>query len=353
MKNAPSFYRKHLDATMRWLARSQRSDGGFSASYSYLKGWSLPYPETTGYIIETVLRYSLIDTGNDWASVARKASYWLLDLELPAGGFPAGYANSGEPRVFNTGMILFGLSSAYKWFGDERFGESGLRTLSWLRDIQNPDGSWTTASLEGKPHTYHSRVAWGILEMAKAINEVDQFLPVVISANNWVMEQQNDDGWFECNELIDGLPPLTHNIAYTIRGLLECGVQMGNQVWIGSAKLAAEAVYQDWKSSGRLPAGYWSGWRRGPGFRCVTGDAQFGGIWFRLWQVTREKKWLDAAAGIAEQVANIQSIRHPIPGARGGVPGAWPIWERYLRFAYPNWAAKFFADLLIFLLEVK
>ena len=31
----------------------------------------------------------------------------------------------------------------------------------------------------------------------------------------------------------------------------------------------------------------------------------------------------------------------------GGVAGSYPIWGRYSRFEYPNWAAKFFADSLM------
>jgi hypothetical protein len=344
-------YQKHLDATMEWLARAQRHNGGFSASYSYFKGWSLPYPETTGYIIETMLKYSSTNSARDWRKIVTAAGEWLLTLEIDTGGFPAGYGLIKNPRVFNTGMILFGLASLYKLSNDTRYKDAGQRTLSWLRQIQNPDGSWTIASLGGEPHVYHSRVSWGILEMSNAVNELDSYLPTIVRANDWVVSQQNPDGWFENNYLIEGLPPLTHNIAYTIRGLLECGDHLGRSDWLASAIRAAEAVYTDWTHSKTLAAGYWAGWQRGPSFRCVTGEAQFGLIWYRLWQITGEKHWLHAARGIAGQVAHVQKLKHFLPGVQGGIPGSWPIWERYVRFSYPNWAAKFFADLLMFLLD--
>jgi hypothetical protein len=348
---SPDRYRKHLDATMGWLVRSQHQSGGFAASYSWFKGWSLAYPETTGYIIETIIKYSALNWQEDWQGIINRAGDWLLSLQLPEGGFPAGYGTSETPRVFNTGMILFGLASLFRATGDDRFRHAGVRTLSWLSNIQNKDGSWTIASLEGKPHVYHSRVAWGILEMAATLDLLDRYLPVIERANDWVLSQQDKDGWFRENDLIKGLPPLTHNIAYTIRGLMECGYRLKNSEWLSAAVRAAQAVYDDWSTSGALAAGYWSGWMRGPSFRCVTGDAQFGGIWFRLWQITGEKHWLDAAKGVGEQVAYTQHLRHFLPGIRGGIPGAWPIWERYLRFSYPNWAAKFFADLMMFLLD--
>ncbi len=344
--------RNHLDATIEWLIRAQRSNGGFSGYYSIFKGWSLPYPETTGYIIETLLKYSSIDSSKNWADIVFRAGEWLLTVELREGGFPAGFGTEKTPRIFNTGMILFGLSSLYKLSKDDRYRQAGLRTISWLRANQNDDGSWIIASPGGNPHAYQSRVAWGILEMSRALDVAESYLPTIHRANDWVVAQQDSDGWFRNNDLIHGLPPLTHNIAYTVRGLLECSIVLRRDAWMDSAIRAAHAVYLDWKSSGELPAGYWSGWKRGPSFRCVTGDAQFGGIWFRMWQITGEKFWLEAATGIAQQVAHTQKLKHFLSGVKGGVPGASPIWGRYLRFGYPNWAAKFFADLLMFLMDV-
>jgi hypothetical protein len=46
-------------ASLRWLARAQdcsaSRDGGVSRHYSLLTGWATSYPETTGYIVPTML----------------------------------------------------------------------------------------------------------------------------------------------------------------------------------------------------------------------------------------------------------------------------------------------------------
>jgi hypothetical protein len=343
---------QHLKATMLWLSRAQLRDGGFSAAYSWWSGWASPYPETTGYIIDTLLRYAPVDASQNWYEMAREAGEWLLSIQLADGSYPGGDQTLNTPIIFNSGMILFGLSALYKIFADDRYKLSGIRTLQWLTDNQNDDGSWTRFSLDNIPHAYHSSVAWGILEMAKTIGHLKEYLPVIERANNWVLLQQDTSGWYHSNDLIMGLPPLTHNIAYVVLGLLECGAQLNQHYWLDSAEKAAQAVYEDWIEFGRLPAGYGSGWQRGPAFRCVTGDAQFGIIWYRLWRLTGKNYWLMAAKGIADQVAQTQSLNHILLGVRGGIPGAWPIWGRYLSFRYPNWAAKFFADLLIYLLEI-
>ncbi len=57
---------EHLRAAMAWLCRAQDAAaaasgidrGGVSAGYYLASGWLPPYPETTGYIIETFLQYA-------------------------------------------------------------------------------------------------------------------------------------------------------------------------------------------------------------------------------------------------------------------------------------------------------
>jgi len=47
---------------MRWLCKSQdvTECGGSSAAYYFTNGWGRPYPETTGYIISTFLKYAAL-----------------------------------------------------------------------------------------------------------------------------------------------------------------------------------------------------------------------------------------------------------------------------------------------------
>jgi hypothetical protein len=51
-----------LHALMGWLCeaqdRSASADGGVARSYDLLRGWETSYPETTGYIVPTLLDYA-------------------------------------------------------------------------------------------------------------------------------------------------------------------------------------------------------------------------------------------------------------------------------------------------------
>ncbi len=50
-----------IDAAAAWLATAQdcstTKDGGVAHHFSLISGWRPSYPETTGYIVPTILRY--------------------------------------------------------------------------------------------------------------------------------------------------------------------------------------------------------------------------------------------------------------------------------------------------------
>lgn len=83
-----------ITAAIRWLCHAQdcsaSHDGGVARHYSLLDGWATSYPETTGYIVPTIL-----DCANDLRSVslrerARQMLDWLISIQLPNGGFQGG-----------------------------------------------------------------------------------------------------------------------------------------------------------------------------------------------------------------------------------------------------------------------
>jgi hypothetical protein len=53
-----------VDMGVEWLGRAQDQstthDGGVAKNFSLISGWSSSYPETTGYIIPTLVAYAKI-----------------------------------------------------------------------------------------------------------------------------------------------------------------------------------------------------------------------------------------------------------------------------------------------------
>lgn len=81
-------------AGINWLIRSQDQsifkDGGSARDYSLIKGWASSYPETSGYIVPTLIEYA--DRTNDKALLnrAQRMLDWLVAIQFPEGGFQGG-----------------------------------------------------------------------------------------------------------------------------------------------------------------------------------------------------------------------------------------------------------------------
>ncbi len=119
---------EHLRAAMAWLCRAQDVSGcgGVSAGYYLASGWLPPYPETTGYIIETFLRYgagTAHDTrglaspardtpaatgGGRYVDRAVRMGDWECEIQLPEGGVRGQIRVNDYPIVFNTGQVMLG-----------------------------------------------------------------------------------------------------------------------------------------------------------------------------------------------------------------------------------------------------
>ena len=82
-------------------------------------------------------------------------------------------------------------------------------------------------------------------------------------------------------------------------------------------------------------------------YACLTGIVQMALCWLRLAHITSKPVYRAAAARAIDYVKRTQRLDHQDPAIRGAIAGSFPIWGRYSRFEYPNWAAKFFVDALI------
>jgi hypothetical protein len=60
-----------------------------------------------------------------------------------------------------------------------------------------------------------------------------------------------------------------------------------------------------------------------------------------------DPRLVNAAVRLVDCVCASQHLTHPIAGCRGAVAGSLPIWGPYMRWRFPNWAAKFHCDAVI------
>jgi rhamnogalacturonyl hydrolase YesR len=345
-----------IEEGLDWLARAQdhsvSQDGGVARHFSLTSGWSKSYPETTGYIVPTVLQYADQATGDarhEAQSRARRMLDWLVSIQFPDGGFQGGVVDA-EPRVpvtFNTGQILLGLASGARVFG-EVYREPMRRAADWLVKTQDSDGCWrkfpTPFAAPGEK-AYETHVAWGLLEAARVEGSAagQHYVDAALANVRWSLGHQRPNGWFEKCCLTDDTMPLTHTIGYVLRGLVEAYVFTRDASLLAAARRTADGILSAIDADGFLPGRLDANWRGTVSWACLTGSVQIGWCWLTLFKQTGYPAYLDAGRAATRYVRRTIRVDGPAE-TRGGVKGSFPVDGGYGRYEYLNWACKFMVD---------
>jgi len=339
-----------LRAAIDWLCLSHEVTGrrGSSKAYSLVLGWEPAYPETTGYVIGTLLAYARRRGDARCIEHARAMGDWEIAIQSDDGGIMGGVVKSppGPSIAFNTGMVLHGWLDLHEALGDERHLDAARRAGDFLVRVQDADGAWRgTHAHHGIAHAYKARVAWALLRLASATSD-GRFRAAATRNLDWVLSRQRENGWFESCEFKPGTLPNTHGIAYTLRGLLESHALAAEDAYLEAALKTAEVLMRKLEVLDGLPATFDSEWRARARYVCVTGVVQLGGVWLRLYELTGDARLLNAGLKAVDQAASLQQ-RGRFKPLDGPIPGSFPIWGAYAPLQYPNWATKFLADALM------
>lgn len=337
-----------LHDAVKWLSLAQDNspDDGVSEGYHLKHGWLPSYPETTGYIIETLCDYSALTADTPLKERALRMADWLINIQYEDGAIPDSYFKN--KMVFDTGQVLFGFVRAYEETGKQQYREAALRAGKWLVDVQEQDGTWQKYAVGEIPHTYYARVAWSMTRL-HSITGDDQFNESCSKNIEWVLTQQQDNGWFDNASFTTAKNdrPYTHTIAYTIRGILESGMYLQCDKFIDAARKAMLGLLKTLPDSGLVWGSYDKNWQGNTRFSCLTGDAQLAIIFFKLYQITNEERYLTAGQNINKYLLSKQEKRISNKNIFGALAGSCPVWGEYIHFMYPNWAVKFYIDSLL------
>jgi hypothetical protein len=342
-----------LDEAVSWLGRAQdfskTRDGGVARHYSLIDGWGSSYPETTGYIVPTLLDFARARGGRTCEEArerARRMLDWLVSIQLPEGGFQGGTVDQQPvvPVTFNTGQILLGLAAGVAEFGDA-YREPMIRAATWLATTQDADGCWrrypTPFAAPGEK-AYETHVAWGLLE-AYRIEPDRRFLESGLANIRWALSWQRENGWFDRCCLEDASAPLTHTIGYALRGVLEGYRSTRDPALLAAAVRTADGVLAALRPDGFLPGRLDARWKGTVRWACLTGTVQLAHCLLILHRETAEERHRTAARAANGYVRRTVSLSG-LPETRGGVKGSFPVDGEYGRFQYLNWACKFFID---------
>lgn len=339
-----------VSEAIAWLCRAQdhstTKDGGVARHFSLVSGWGPSYPETTGYIIPSVLDFAHLISDTDLTRRGKRMLDWLLAIQFPSGAFQGGIIGAQPlvPVTFNTGQILLGLSAGAREFG-EPYRSSMIRAADWLVATQDSDGCWRkhpSPFAAAGEKTYDTHVAWGLLEAARVAPE-RCYQRAALANVDWALNQQRPNGWFANCCLTDPTKPLTHTLGYALRGVVEAFRFTQEERFLLAAMRTADGLLTALGDDGFLRGQLSSDWKAAAPWVCLTGTVQIASCWLLLFKATGETRYQKAAQSANRYVRRTQNLNGR-PEVRGAIKGSFPVNGEYGENQYLNWAAKFFID---------
>jgi hypothetical protein len=340
-----------VSEVLAWLLRAQANsasaDGGVARHFSLVSGWATSYPETTGYIVPTLIDEGRLSGNSNLMADARRMLDWLVSIQFPEGGIQGGVIGEAPrvPVTFNTGQVLIGLAAGASYFKDAKYLDAMRRAGTWLRDSQDADGCWrrfATPFAKRGEKAYETHVSWGLFE-ADRVDPTMGFGESGLRQVQWALLCQHENGWFERCCLSEDDRPLTHTLGYVLRGLLEAHRWRQSKEILDAAHKTGRGLLRCIDHNGRLPARLDSNWQSAASYVCLTGTSQVSTCWMMLYELSGDTEYL-AAARRANQFVRRTIARGIHPGIDGGIRGSYPVSGDYGRYEFLNWAAKFTVD---------
>ena len=338
-----------VDEGIAWLGRAQdhsaTQDGGVARHYSLLDGWAASYPETTGYIVSTLISHGQQKGGGESISRARRMLDWLVSIQFPEGGFQGGMIGQ-TPRVpvtFNTGQILIGLCSGADL--DPRYRNAMQKAADWLAATQDEDGCWrkfSTPFARSGVKSYETHVSLGLFRAA-ALEPARFYAEAALKQIDWALTNQASNGWLANCCLTDPARPLTHTLGYALRGIVEAYLYSKDDRYLQAACRTADGLMGALRSDGKLPGRLDANWQPVVDWVCLTGASQIAESWLLLHQAAGRTDYRNAALLANAFVRRTVCVDGPAE-LRGAVKGSFPVDGLYGRWQYLNWACKFTID---------
>ena len=177
--------------------------------------------------------------------------------------------------------------------------DAAVRGADWIVGSQEDDGSWSKANFKQMRRVYDTYVAAALAELSVLTGD-ERYASSCLRNCEFALLRQHANGWFANadNTLLNNHAPVLHTIAYTIDGLLDTGLILQQTALRGGGYAV--------RRRNRCPQGRDRGhgrgsvrtskWKRQANYSCLTGDAQLGVIFVKLYTATNDKRYLENAA---------------------------------------------------------
>lgn len=330
---------EHL--TICWLQRAFEvtQEKGISHSRrNYLPGiiaWRKAYPETTGFLIENLLR---TNSGSHPQSIeiGIKLSEWLVKIQNEDGSYNSGISLK-TPSFFNTGQILFGLVEAYEYSKNAIYLNSVNLAYDWLLNALDHNGiCYKGLYTENLYQSYYSRALWPMikckLDNLDRINQSLQFLAEAYQKNG-----------LSSFSFYNTPHALTHTIAYGLEGFLESGRLLNNSSLIELTIKTLDQFAEQIQQTKLLGAEYDNQFRNQSNYCCTTGQAQFISLFCKAYQISQNSIYKEIAIKLIKELMSWQ-IKSTNKDHNGALYASHPKSGNYFPYQYVNWTHKFYLD---------
>jgi hypothetical protein len=341
----------------RWLSRAQDATVDDGVSYGIFpatgsSGWQPSYPETTGYIMTSLLTYAERAGEPELVDRVTRMGRWEASVQMPSGAVQGGKVTepeNQEPATFNTGMVLDGYVSLLERRKDASIESAAERATTFLLGDMTNDGLFATNGpvVSGdKVKLYNVLCAWALYRHGRLTGD-SQTCVAAIRAAEGALRFQAPNGWFAENCLTLPATPLTHTIGYTLQGLLEVAVLAERDDIVEAVERGYRPIAEAIESNGYLAGRFDSDWRPAADWSCLTGSAQLAIVGYRLATIRGDQGYADTADRLLNFLKAVQRLNSGEPDYDGALAGSYPILGDYMTGGYPNWATKYLLDALM------
>ena len=341
-----------LQSNFSWILKSFKTNKlKGSSGWKTIHGkWSAPYPETTGYLIPSLLNGSKYVQGEELSKLAIKQLDFFKEIQNKDGSFPRSINDRG-PLVFDTAQILLGLLAIAPTLtkNSEKTLTFIKKTWNWLRGQLNKQGKFIDYNyIENYNPSYYARIAWPLAQGDQVFkSKISQRCKALI---NRIADSQNENYSFADCALFPKHAPLTHNISYTLRGMWEYALLANDNKLKKQVTKSLDFISELITNEGVLGGTYNNSWEADKSFICATGNGQLALLYLLVYEKSGLTKYLKPVSILLKPLLRSQSS---FGLNNGAIPSSIPIWGKYQRFRYTNWTQKFFVDTLMKLLELN
>jgi hypothetical protein len=342
----PAIIKTAIERNLKWLERSFKINNyyGSSAYANVLGRWGKPYPETTGYLIPTLINCASILNDDYWRTLAIQQVYYFKSIQNKDGWFIE--AHEKTPLVFDNAQILLGICEMYLKGADEASMVDFKKCYNNIIEALDEEGFFVSHNFTKNYNpSYYARIVWALLLAEKTFGlEPNKKTRTLYQR---LAKLQNDNLSFKDAAFAPGEPVYTHTLVYTVRGLWESAYLLDDQPMIKQMEFTVDYLNSIIDNNSNTLAGFYDQqWNGNYRFICTVGNCQLVNLELLMYTRNGDSSRLIYVEHLLRPVLRSQRKYGPNAGA---VPSSIPFFGPYQRFKYTNWTQKFYLDSLLFL----